>query len=227
MPKKPNTDLWVGLGLLTAGFLIMRARQQHQPAQVDGLGFGFAKKAFKKAKKAVKKVASGARKVVKTAVDPRKHIAKIVQTVNPSKPQKAKPATPGQEVEYQDEHGNVISEAEYNRLIEMYQRREQEALQAAQRPPVVAQPAKPPAHGSPDPAPVPAPVPAPAPDTTDWGAILRSEAIGPGFSTMPVHPRMPSAASTATPATAGKINPLLTIGTLIAVPVVMGVMGDS
>jgi hypothetical protein len=199
-----KNDVWLGLGVLGVAALIINARRRPQ-ASVEGLGF------IKKARKALKKVASPVKKVVKTAVDPRKHIAKVVQTVSPSKPQKAQPAAPGQEVEYQDEHGNVISEAEYNRLVEMYQRKEQEALKAAQGQQQM-HPARPPAPEAPA-------------DTTDWGMLLRQDAGVHRAAVIPASPA-PSAASAAAPPPA-KINPLLTIGTLIAVPVVMGVLGDS
>lgn len=221
----------IGLGL-GAAYLATRPA-----APVSGMGhLGFVKKL----KKAVKKAAGQAKKVGQTVarIDPSMKLAKTVvtkvaaKTKSPlakalvknvsiaSKPKPPKPvAQPGGGTVYQDENGNTITQAEYERRMAEYA-----AAQAAA--------AVPAAHVS-KPAYQP-PVAPTIPHLPSAAELLRqapssSSYIETGSSSGTV---LPPAASTPVPsipaqAAPAKGNPVMTIAAFAAIPLVLGLTGGK
>lgn len=249
MAKRSNM---LPLALVLGGVALIAYSKR--PPGVSGLGdLGFS------IKKAVKKAVGGAKKVGQTAarIDPSIRIAKKVVTtvakkspdpflktivakvsVGGAKKRAAKPQPqPGQAIQYQDENGNPISEAEYNRRQAEYDRMAECQNQNGQwnngtcrQPPKVSDP-----------------VPTPIIDQAQLqqqvmnqgaaqygggggggGSSFADSYYGGGQSVLPAADSTPapSMATESAPDTGKKMNPLVAVAAFAAVPL-LGMLGDK
>jgi hypothetical protein len=237
--RRKNPPDGISPVLLVGGAIGLYLLLRPRTSSVDGLGtagLGFSiGKSFKKLTrgvaqhsivgKVVKKIAPPALKRVLKKVDP---------TVRRSAP--PPPAPAGSVNEYQDENGNVISEAEYNRRMAAYAAQNSAPAPQSAGPIKVAPPA------------APTPVPSFQLPTAPTQSELQRQAFdafssaaqasggggggggsGGGSTLMPSQQftQAPSSADQAAPAPGGKFNPIIAAGALIAVPLVAMITGGK
>lgn len=227
--------------LLLAGAGLLAAHRLAPATPVSGLGS--LRKKFKKAtrkfggglkqslatvKKAGRTVASiqqkydpgtklimgAAKQATKIAPKPLRKVVGRISIAGKRVVQRPSPAAPGEPVEYQDENGNVITQAQYEAIQACWSGGGTWANGACQRTYSGA----------------PAPSPQPSQDWSQYIPPQPSSGGGGGGSGEPS--LLPAAASTPVPSTADaaepkKSNPLLAIAAFVAVPVVMGLTGEK
>jgi hypothetical protein len=222
------------VGGAVALYLLLKPKSPSAP--VDGLGtaaLGFSiGKSFKKLTSGIAQHSIVGKIVKKIAPKPlRKVLAKIDPTAK-RRPAPLPPATAETVNEYQDENGNVISEAEYNRRMA--------EIAAANNAPPPAPPAQnsgpiklPPFQLPPSPTFTPAPAPQQASQPFDFSAFApqaSSPASGGGGTLLPSSQFTPAPGSADQAAAApapGKFNPIIAAGALIAVPLVAMLTGGK